>query len=168
MLRISFDILPVLLGAIAGFLMPQLFDPDTYMVSNSNNHLSPDAVIAEAEKLSDPIDVNEGIKDNRKTIPSGKTIAQQLYDDVRIACLVLTKSDRYDTQAKQIRETWGKRCNKITFFDWEGSRKNDTFGVVEVPVLDGYLWSKIKEVLLFTYKHISSDADWFFLSPDST
>lgn len=43
------------------------------------------------------------------------SIAQQLYNDIRVLCWVLTKPDNHQKKAQHVKRTWGTRCNKLIF-----------------------------------------------------
>lgn len=100
----------------------------------------------------------------------GQTLAQQLFDEVRIACLILTHPAVHETKARHVLNTWGKRCNKLVFLSTEGASKNDTLGVVELPVEQGRknLWKKAKEMLKYAYYNLQDEADWFYKADDDT
>lgn len=94
----------------------------------------------------------------------------ELFNEVKIACLVLTLPRTHERLARNIHRTWGKRCNKLIFFSNQGSKKFDTLGVVELPVTRqrGYLWNKTREALKYTYENHLNDVDWFYLCNDET
>jgi len=43
------------------------------------------------------------------------SVAYKLYDEVKILCLVLTQPANYEKKAIHVKNTWGRRCNKLLF-----------------------------------------------------
>lgn len=43
------------------------------------------------------------------------TIAEQLYNEVKILCWIMTNPSNHQRKAKHVLKTWGSRCNKIIF-----------------------------------------------------
>lgn len=44
-----------------------------------------------------------------------KTIAQQLYDEVKVLCWIMTNPKNHQKKARHVKRTWGSRCNKLVF-----------------------------------------------------
>ena len=63
----------------------------------------------------------------------------ELFEKVRIICLVMTFPDNHRTRADFVKATWGKRCNKLVFMS---SSPDENFDTVNVNVTDGrdFLW----------------------------
>lgn len=137
------ELLPIILGLLIGFLI--------------HNFLK-----------NAPI--NEIIQKESLSFSAHKTPAQELYNKVKIACLVLTQPQTHETQARHVLKTWGKRCNKLIFFSTKYARRYDALGVVELPVTSqrGQLWNKFKEALKYAYKNHLKDFDWFYMCNDLT
>lgn len=95
------------------------------------------------------------------------TMADKLYDEVRVLCWILTSPDNYASRAIHMKRTWGKRCNKLIFMS---TVKDDDIGAVALPVSEGRpsLWAKTREAFKYIYKNHFDDFDWFFKADDDT
>ena len=62
---------------------------------------------------------------------------------VRIFCIVLTQPKNHKMQAKVVKETWGRRCDKLVFVS---SLDNPDLPAVSAGVPEGreYLWGKTR------------------------
>lgn len=147
----KYNFFPILLGVTLGFLLPQFFELDL-------------------TELSQTAGLSPRLQPSPEYFNGRKTVAEQLHDQVKIGCLVLTSPKRHESQARHVMNTWGKRCNKLVFFSTEGARDNDTLGVVELPVKDEprQKWRKTQETLKYTYTNLLEDVDWFFVAQDHT
>ena len=53
-----------------------------------------------------------------------RTLAQQLFNEVKVICWILTNSTNHMKKAIHVKNTWGSRCNKLIFMsDKEGKTK---------------------------------------------
>ena len=62
------------------------------------------------------------------------TIARKLEKTVRVLCWIMTSPTNLDRRAVHVRNTWGKRCNKLLFFS---SKNNSTFPTIGLNVTEG-------------------------------
>ncbi|CAL1531439.1 unnamed protein product [Lymnaea stagnalis] len=95
------------------------------------------------------------------------TIAKQMFNSVRIACLILTAPKLLDVKAIHVKNTWAKRCNLDLFMS---SAQNDSFPTVGLNVTEGYdhLTAKTLHAFKYMYDHHLADADWFLKADDDT
>jgi Fringe-like len=93
---------------------------------------------------------------------------QDLRDEVRILCWVLTYPFNHRTKAKAVSDTWGKRCNKLVFIS---TFPDDDLGevlLVNVTEEHRFLWGKTKHGLQQVYENYGNDYDWFLKADDDT
>lgn len=48
-----------------------------------------------------------------------RTIAEQLYDEVKLLCWIMTGPKNHQSKARHVKATWGKRCNYLIFMSTE-------------------------------------------------
>jgi hypothetical protein len=89
---------------------------------------------------------------------------------VRVFCLVLTAPQYFNTRARAVNSTWGRRCNGL-FFITESS--NDTQGLPIAPIANltpgyGHLTQKSVSALQYAYEYHFNNFDWFVKADDDT
>ena len=94
-------------------------------------------------------------------------MAQDLFDNVKVLCWIMTSPDNIMTKAQHVKATWGRRCNKLLFMS---SKRNDVLPAVGLHCKEGrdFLWGKTRHSLKYIYKHHMGDADWFLKADDDT
>lgn len=95
------------------------------------------------------------------------TVADKLYDQVKILCWVMTTPANHKTKALHVKRTWGKYCNKLLFVS---SQTDVDLGAVALPVNQGrnFLWGKTRIAFHYIYNHHFNDADWFVKADDDS
>ena len=90
-----------------------------------------------------------------------------LYDEVKILCWVLTYPFNHLTKAIAVKDTWGKRCNKLVFIT---TLLDDNLDVLLVNVTEDriFLWDKTKQGLQQIYENYGNEYDWFLKADDDT
>lgn len=146
------EILSFLLGFVISALIVRLIITN-YKVLNHQRNLR-----VKFEKTSLP---NNPIKNSYET-----ELADKLFNEVRILCMVFTHPENHKTKVPHIKNTWGKRCNKLIFM----STKTDTT-IPEIVALNHEngrknLWKKTRLALEYVYKNHIDDADWFLRADD--
>ncbi len=125
------------------------------------------------------------------------TVADQLFNDVKILCWIMTNPSNHQKKAKHVMKTWGSRCNKLLFmssarglldFDTQTRygqtlpliskkkkknyplRLDDEINAIPLPVKEGRnnLWAKTKESFKYIYDNHLYDYDWFLKADDDT
>ncbi|KAK3696201.1 hypothetical protein RRG08_027644 [Elysia crispata] len=95
------------------------------------------------------------------------TVARELKDKVRVLVWVMTSPQNLQKKAQIVKDTWGRRCNKIIFFS---SETNKDFPTVGLNVSEGreHLTAKTMQGFRYIYEHHFNDADWFMKADDDT
>ncbi|XP_054733660.1 glycoprotein-N-acetylgalactosamine 3-beta-galactosyltransferase 1-like [Anastrepha obliqua] len=95
------------------------------------------------------------------------TLPEYLFNNTRVLCWVMTMPENHLERAVHIRNTWGRRCNKLLFMSTE---KDDFLETVRLEVPEGrdYLWHKTRAAFKYIYEHHLNDADWFLKADDDS
>lgn len=107
------------------------------------------------------------IQSHAKHFDGKRFNSTELFNEVKILCLILTYEQNHKKKAIHVKNTWGSRCNKLIFV----SNVTDTeLGSVNLQKNDHYdiLWGKVKHALAYAYDNFYSDFDWFFKADDDT
>lgn len=94
-------------------------------------------------------------------------LADQLFSEVRVLCWIMTSPENHQTKAIHIKNTWGKRCNKLLFMS---SKPDADLPTIALPVDEGRnnLWDKTKSAFQFIHRNYLDDAEWFLKADDDS
>lgn len=114
--------------------------------------------------------VNVNQNSREKNIQILKQEARKL----KVLCLVMTiDSSENRAKSKAIRETWGRRCDKLIFVQNGTLSRNKTYlhssDIIAVPLkFDDrtQLWHKIIEAFTHLHNQYLDDYDWFMKTDD--
>ncbi len=81
---------PIIFGMVAGFLIACVAGPH-------KDFFSAGSVFRENPNLED------------------RTVADKLKREVKVLCWILTTSSHHQSKALHVKNTWGRRCNKLLF-----------------------------------------------------
>ena len=65
------------------------------------------------------------------TAPSNATVADTLYNEIKVLCWIMTTHQNHKTKAIHVKNTWGTRCNKLIFMS---DSKDDTLPTIRLKV----------------------------------
>ena len=94
--------------------------------------------------------------------------AEDLFEKVKIVCIVMTIPKNHRKKAELVRDTWGKRCNKIIFMTSTTDDKLGSTVAIRVKIGRKLLWPKTREAFKYVHQHYLNDGDWFLKSDDDT
>lgn len=96
-----------------------------------------------------------------------KNLKNDLFEEVKVLCWVMISPKFHHTRGVHIKNTWGRRCNKILFMS---SIVDPELESIALPVKEkiNHLWSKTREAFKYISEHHLSEADWFLKADDDT
>jgi glycoprotein-N-acetylgalactosamine 3-beta-galactosyltransferase len=85
---------------------------------------------------------------------------------VKILCWVFTHPAKHNERVPFVRQTWGRRCNKLLFMSTETDPEYPD--IVAIPVENGrnHLWNKTRLAMKYVYENYGNDYDWFMRADD--
>ena len=94
-------------------------------------------------------------------------MAEELSKDVRVLCWVLTMPENHKKKAIHVKNTWGKRCNKLLFMS---TTADSEINSISLPVQEkrSSLWDKTRFALQYIYNYHFDEADWFLKADDDS
>ncbi|KAG8222550.1 hypothetical protein J437_LFUL004586, partial [Ladona fulva] len=119
------------------------------------------------------------------------SVAEELWEEVKVLCWVMTKPENHATKAMAVKETWGRRCNSLFFMSSKAGEMGSTwkreprcsfiskrheayFSLPAVPlnVPEGRnnLWSKTRAAFsyLSAKGYLDDKVDWVLKADDDT
>jgi glycoprotein-N-acetylgalactosamine 3-beta-galactosyltransferase len=96
-----------------------------------------------------------------------QSLADELFRSVKILCWVVTTPDNHKTKAIHIKNTWGRRCNKLLFMSSQSDLDLETIPLA-VEEGRGNLWDKSRSALQYIFNYHAHEADWFLKADDDS
>lgn len=95
------------------------------------------------------------------------SLADELFNEIKVVCLILTQPSDHQKKAKYVKSTWGNKCNKLIFLSTENDPE---LGAIAFPYNESreILWGKVKEGFLYAYENLYEDGDWFLKADDDS
>ncbi|XP_066979027.1 glycoprotein-N-acetylgalactosamine 3-beta-galactosyltransferase 1-like [Macrobrachium rosenbergii] len=84
-----------------------------------------------------------------------------------ILCWILAIPQR-NPNALAVKNTWGKRCDKIIFFGDQIDEELEPVTLTGIREGHGVLWGKTREALKYLYDNYLDEFDWFYKADDDT
>ncbi len=152
------------LGVLFAVLYSSLYGSDFGMSCSSYMHGNEHESAKQIKEISEPINFDDLSDEHHK---GGDKIAKSLAKKVRVLCWVMTSPTHLRSKGKAVKETWGKRCNKIIFMS---TVTDNEFPAIELNTENGGrdTWSKTRAAWKYIYKNHINDADWFLRADDET
>lgn len=94
------------------------------------------------------------------------SLAVNLFEEVKILCLVMTNPANHRTQADHVKSTWGKRCNKLLFITTQEDDSLDTIVVLNITESRQALRRKTKTAFFYAHDNHLDEFDWFLKADD--
>lgn len=94
-----------------------------------------------------------------------EVLSKLLFDKVKILCMVMTHPQNHRKKAINVKNVWGKRCNKLVFMSSEVDLQLDTIAL-PFPNTRAALWNKTKASFIYLNDHFIEDYDWFMKADD--
>ena len=161
----TFFVSSLAFGTIVGISLTFIFSIPYRLGCNSRIHVNSYNNLDDRGGGSAIRTENYYLEDKRTSFDT--SVAKKLYKDVRILCWILTSPKTIKVKGQAVKDTWGRRCNKLIFMS---SEEDPSYPAVNLGVPEGRdnLWGKTKAAFKYIYKHHLDDADWFFKADDDT
>jgi hypothetical protein len=95
------------------------------------------------------------------------TLADRLFYEIKILCLILTQPKFHKTKAYHVNNTWGHKCNKLIFLSTENVPNFETFTIPRNESRS-ILWGKVRNGFLLAYLKYYKEYDWFLKGDDDS
>ncbi|KAK3088778.1 hypothetical protein FSP39_023632 [Pinctada imbricata] len=105
---------------------------------------------------------------DESTIYVDKTVADRLFKQVKVLCLILTVPSHLGTQVGVVNATWAKRCNKVLYALCTNKKDPDFLNTCKFGESKSHLIGKVRHSFTFAYANLIHDYDWFLKADDDT
>ncbi|XP_063149966.1 glycoprotein-N-acetylgalactosamine 3-beta-galactosyltransferase 1-A-like [Candoia aspera] len=95
------------------------------------------------------------------------SVADELYDKVRILCWVMTGPQNLEKKALHVKATWSRHCNVVIFMSSVEDKNFPTVGLGTKEGRDQLYWKTIR-AFHYVHQHHLEQADWFLKADDDT
>ncbi|XP_013909934.1 PREDICTED: glycoprotein-N-acetylgalactosamine 3-beta-galactosyltransferase 1-A-like [Thamnophis sirtalis] len=95
------------------------------------------------------------------------SVADELYDKVRILCWVMTGPQNLEKKARHVKASWTRHCNVVLFMSSQEDKDFPAVGLGTKEGRDQLYWKTIK-AFHYVHTHHFEQADWFLKADDDT
>lgn len=95
-------------------------------------------------------------------------LADELYDKVKVLCWVMICPKYHKTRGIHIKNTWGRKCNKLLFMSSEHDSEIGSIALPNMKEKKNHLWSKTKKSFELINKEYLKEYDWILKADDDT
>lgn len=95
-------------------------------------------------------------------------LADELFDKVKVLCWIMISPNYHRTRGVHIKNTWGRRCNKLLFMSSEHDPIIDSIALPNMKEKITHLWSKTRKSFQLIHDEYLNEADWFLKADDDT
>ncbi|KAK7105568.1 hypothetical protein V1264_016932 [Littorina saxatilis] len=164
---------PLVAGVFLGITITLYFDLNTTLhISHVHERMSWPALNTFRMRMTSPSHA-ERQNDlpcpdlSRLAADDDDTVSKQLEKEVRVLVWVMTHPDNHQSKARVVRDTWGRRVNKLLFIS---SINDSSIPTIAVNVSEGrkHLTAKSQKAWRYVYENHFHDADWFMKADDNT
>ncbi|XP_071102786.1 glycoprotein-N-acetylgalactosamine 3-beta-galactosyltransferase 1-like [Haliotis cracherodii] len=115
-------------------------------------------------------DIRNVLRENRRTVPEVDAYDVEERRDIskiKVLCWIMTAPKNLKTKAQYVKETWGKRCDKLLFYS---STTDESFPTIGLGTPEGrqHLTAKTMQAFRHLYTNYLKEADWFLKADDDT
>lgn len=89
-----------------------------------------------------------------------------LFENVKVLCMIMTIPENHCTKAKHLKNTWGRRCNKLLFITSQEDNELDTIVVNISNNTRKALRNKTRDAFYHAHDNYLNDFDWFLKADD--
>lgn len=93
-------------------------------------------------------------------------LARKLYEEVKVLCMILTHPANHANKSMAVKNTWGKKCNKLIFLSSESHSEFDVVTLEGVNETRSELWNKTRLGFLHLYRKHLQEFDYFLKADD--
>lgn len=109
--------------------------------------------------------IKQNIYEIDDKVQFNETLSNILFKEVKILCMVMTIEKNHRKKAIHIKNTWGRRCNKLLFVSSKIDSVLDTI-VFPIEETRDALWNKTKASFKYLHDNYLQDYDWFLKADD--
>jgi glycoprotein-N-acetylgalactosamine 3-beta-galactosyltransferase len=95
-------------------------------------------------------------------------LSDELYDKVKVLCWIMISPKFHKTRGVVIKNTWGRRCNKLLFMSSEHDPEINSIALPDMKEKKSHLWTKTKKSFQLIHDEYLKDYDWILKADDDT